>query len=328
MRKDRDPPRSTTREWAAACRRIARLSASFVAAVAAYGIAADPAAAAELPARGEVIGTLREHRVTEADTLPDIARRFDLGFVALRAANPRVDPWLPKPGTVLTLPTAHILPDGARDGIVINLPEQRLYLFRATPGTVTTFPVGTPKAGCAIPQGTTTVKRKRPNPVWTPPPSIRAEQPDLPDHVPPGPANPLGRYALDLGWPGYVIHGTNKPDGIGRRVTHGCIRLYPEDIEQLFASVPVGGRVTVVDQPVKIGWSDGALYLEAHPTLDELDRIESLGLVPRPVIDSVDSATESRIRVKAGPLANRIDWEAVREILHNRRGIPKRITKD
>ncbi len=283
--------------------------------------------AADLAVRGEIIGLAGEYIIEEQDTLLDIARRFGLGFVELRAANPTTDVWLPAAGTRLALPTAHILPDVERVGIVINLPEQRLYFFRHAPSTVLTFPLGTPKAGCPIPRGTTTVTRKRTQPTWTPPPSVRAERPDLPDHVPAGPSNPLGEYALDLGWRGFLIHGTNKPDGIGRRVTHGCIRLYPEDIERLFAAIPLGTQVTIIDQPTKLGWSDGILYLQAHPTVDELDTVESQGIVSRPDDDTACRNAKPMIRAKAGALEDRLDWDAACRALRERRGIPVRILR-
>lgn len=130
---------------------------------------------------------------------------------------------------------------------------------------------------------------------------------------------------MDLGWRGYLIHGTNKPDGIGRRVTHGCIRLYPEDIERLFAEVTVGARVKVIDQPIKLGWSDGILYLEAHGTLDELDAIELDGVVSRPDDGTACRNAEPMIRAKAGALENKLDWDAACRALHERRGIPVRI---
>lgn len=285
------------------------------------------ASAADLAVRGEIIGIAGEYIIEAQDTLLDIARRFDLGFVELRAANPTTDVWLPAAGTRLRLPTAHILPDVDRTGIVINLPEQRLYYFRRWPSSVLTFPLGTPRVGCPIPRGTTTVIRKRTQPTWTPPPSLRAERPGLPDRVPAGPSNPLGEYALDLGWRGFLIHGTNKPDGIGRRVTHGCIRLYPEDIERLFAEVPLGARVNIIDQPIKLGWSDGILYLEAHPTMDALDAIELQGVVPRR--DDGTGCQEARpmIRAKAGALEIRLDWDAACQALRERRGLPVRILK-
>jgi L,D-transpeptidase ErfK/SrfK len=300
-----------------------------VAAVVAFmlgcAVAQNHTLAADLSTRGEIIGTAGEYLIEEQDTLPDIARRFDLGFVELRAANPTIDVWLPAAGTRLKLPTAHILPDAKRIGLVVNLPEQRLYFFRRAPSTVLTFPLGTPKAGRSIPLGTTTVIRKRTQPTWTPPPSLRAERPYLPDHVPAGPSNPLGEFALDLGWRGFLIHGTNKPDGIGRRVTHGCIRLYPEDIKKLFAAVPLGAQVNVINQPIKLGWSDGMLYLEAHPTVEELDAIELLGVASRPNDSAACRQAKPLIRKKAGGMESRIDWDAACLALRERRGIPMRV---
>ena len=312
---------------AVAWRRCAYRAAVVIAFLLGCAAPQNRSSAADLPIRGEIIGTAGEYLIEEQDTLLDIARRFDLGFVELRAANPTADVWLPAAGTRLTLPTAHILPDVKRIGIIINLPEQRLYFFRRAPSTVLTFPLGTPKAGCSIPLGTTTVIRKRKQPTWTPPPSLRAERPDLPDHIPAGPSNPLGEYALDLGWRGFLIHGTNKPDGIGRRVTHGCIRLYPEDIERLFAAVPLGAQVNVIDQPIKLGWSDGALYLEAHRTVEELDAIELLGTVLHTDKGAACRAAKPMIRAKAGALENRLDWDAACRALRERRGIPVRILK-
>lgn len=315
------------RECAGRRRRARQSVAVMVVAILGCIVTQSRASAADLPVRGEIIGTAGEYLIEDQDTLLDIARRFDLGFVELRAANPTIDVWLPAAGTRLTLPTAHILPDVERIGIVINLPEQRLYFFQHASFVVLTFPLGTPRVGCPIPRGTTTIIRKRTQPTWTPPPSLRAERPGLPDHVPAGPSNPLGEYALDLGWRGFLIHGTNKPDGIGRRVTHGCIRLYPEDIEALFATVPLGVRVRVIDQPVKLGWSDGILYLEAHPTVEELDAIETLGVASGPNDGAACREAKPMIRAKAGASENRLDWDAICRALLERRGIPVRILK-
>jgi L,D-transpeptidase ErfK/SrfK len=222
----------------------------------------------------------------------------------------------------VTLPGAHLLPDARRRGIVINLADQRLYYFPKGALTVVTFPIGTPRDGTIIPIGATTVVDKRPNPTWFPPPSVRAENPDLPESVPPGPDNPLGAFALSLGWPSYVIHGTNKPDGVGRRVSRGCIRLYPESIETLYPMVPVGTWVTTVDQPVKFGMADGALYLEVHPTQAEIDEVEAGGAVESPA----PLAVETYLRAKAGKLLDRVDWPLVERTTRERRGFPVRIT--
>lgn len=271
----------------------------------------------------DLLGEAQAYELSPGETLLDVARRNDLGFVELVAANPGVDPWVPGAGVELTLPTAHLLPDAPRDGIVINLAELRLYYF-APEGPVATFPLGTGKAGRETPLGETRVVAKRANPTWVPPPSIRAERPHLPAAVPPGPNNPLGAFALDLGWDQYVIHGTNKPFGIGRRVSHGCIRLYPEDIARLFEEVSIGARVTVVDQPVKIGWSGRDLYLEVHPTQSQTDEIEKgRRPTPEPVAD-----LKALVGRAAGSEAHRVDWDAVRRAARERSGVPVQITRD
>jgi L,D-transpeptidase ErfK/SrfK len=282
------------------------------------------APAAEYAVRGDLAGAVRHHVVRPEDTLLDIAQQEEVGFVELRAANPDIDPWAPGDGAPVTLPTAFILPAAARDGIVINLPEQRLYFFRDGPTTVVTYPVGIPTDIAMIPLGRTIVARKRTNPTWFPPPSLRKSRPELPTSVPPGPDNPLGRFAISLAWPNFVIHGTNKPDGVGRRVSNGCIRLYPKNIETLYGAVKIGTPVSVVDQPVKVGWSDGALYLEVHPTQSEADRVESHGRLA----DPVPLYTDGLILAVAGHRADRVDWEQVGRAVRERRGIPVRITRE
>lgn len=283
---------------------------------------------AAAPARaafdGDVIGETRHYTIDGEDTLIEVARRFDLGYVELIAANPGVDPWVPDPGQSVVLPSAHVLPNAPREGIVINLAELRLYYFPADGSAPRTHPIGIGQEGWETPLGRTTIARKQADPSWYPPASIRAERPELPAVVPPGPNNPLGRYALYLGWPAYLIHGTNKPYGVGRRVSHGCIRLYPEDIERLFAAVPIGTPVTVVDQPVKAGWRQGQLYLEVHPTQREAIDVEIDGRLaardhlPDPI---------GTIVAAAGEETARLDWEAIRGALYERSGVPVRITK-
>lgn len=279
--------------------------------------------AADLPVHGDLIGEIGIHVAGPEDVLHDVARRHDLGFVELRAANPSVDPWFPGDGASVTLPTAHLLPNTGRRGIVINFADQRLYYFRRDKGTVTSFPVGIAVRKGDARLGTTEIVDKHANPTWYPPASVRAEEPDLPESVPPGPDNPLGAFALYLGWEHYLIHGTNKPDGVGRRVSHGCIRMYPEDIQALYARAAIGTPITFVDQPIKVGWSDGALYLEAHPTQDEVDEVELDGKVSDP------SPLDARplILAKAAGFDDRIDWPLVERTVRERRGIPVRITR-
>ena len=296
---------------------LIRLSAAF-----GIGAACLAAGAPVAGATGDLIGEQRIHRTVHEDTLLAVARQYGLGFIEMLAANPGIDPWLPGAGTSVVLPTAHLLPDAARDGIVINLATQRLYYFGGRTDAVLTFPIGIGRLGRETPLGATYVAGKRERPTWIPPASIRTEHPDLPAAVPPGPANPLGMFALDLGWSGYVIHGTNKPYGIGRRVSHGCIRLYPEHIARLFERVETGTPVTIVDQPVKLGWSGGALYLEVHPTQAQGDELEAQGRFrPRPISDIV-----ARVKSVTGVETDRVDWAGVSRVARERRGIPVRIT--
>jgi L,D-transpeptidase ErfK/SrfK len=278
-----------------------------------------PVDAAPADARNDLIGRNRLHIVRPGDTLVDIAVAYRVGFVELAAANPAVDRWLPRPGTEVVIPQEHILPAAPRRGIVINLAELRLYHF-GRDGEVASMPIGIGSEGLETPDGETTITGKRKNPTWWPPPSIRAEKPELPKAVPPGPDNPLGDYALELGWPLYRIHGTNLPYGVGRRVSHGCIRMYPADIETVFNSVRIGTPVTVVDQPVKVGWQEGRLFLEAHPTQRQADEIEAgRSLADWPPTDPIEA-----IRAGVGDAAGyvRIDWTEVRRIAEAREGVP------
>lgn len=282
------------------------------------------ASSAPAAAAGDLVGEIRRYEIGVKDTFVEIARRFDVGYVELVAANPGVDPWVPDDAGSIVLPTAHVLPNAPREGVVINLAELRLYYFPADGAPPRSHPIGIGQEGWETPLGRTTVLRKQANPSWFPPASIRKERPELPAVVPPGPNNPLGQYALYLGWPAYLVHGTNRPYGVGRRVSHGCIRLYPEDIERLFAEISVGTPVTVVDQPVKAGWSDGELYLEVHPTqrdsleLEEKGRLSARDHLPDPI---------GTIVAAAGEAAARLDWEAIRRALFERTGLPVRITR-
>jgi len=273
--------------------------------------------------RGDIIGSVRTHTVDSDDTLVGLARPNNVGFVELMAANPGVDPWLPKVGSDLTVPTSFLLPPGQRVGIIINLPEQRLYYFPKD-GIPATYPIGVGREGYDTPLGKTKVTRKRESPNWYPPRSARRDDPTLGKVVPPGPENPLGTHALYLGWPEYLIHGTNEPGGIGRRVSRGCIRLYPEDIVKLYDTVPKNTPVQVISAPVKVGWSEDELFIEVHPTLEQADAIEETGrltLKPAP-------GAHDLIVAAAGSEAGRIDWAKVDIELVARRGVPVRVTVD
>lgn len=256
------------------------------------------------------------------DTLIDIARLHGLGFDEIRHANPTVDAWLPGDGTQVVLPTRNILPDTPRDGIVINVAEMRLYYFPGArvgePPQVVTYPVSIGRGEWQTPLITTKIISKVKDPTWYPPESVRKEHAadgdPLPKAVPPGPKNPLGGYAMRLGIPSYLIHGTNKPYGIGMQVTHGCIRLYPEEIEALFDAVPVGTPVRIVNQSYKAGWHQGELYLEVHaPLADGSDVVPAQNLTP--VVAQVIAATENRPGYE-------VDWDKVRTIVSEQAGMP------
>ncbi|MGW8311306.1 MAG: L,D-transpeptidase family protein [Thiogranum sp.] len=258
----------------------------------------------------DLVGENRRVAARHEDTLLDIARRFDLGQDEIVLANDAVDRWLPKEGAEVLLPTRYILPDAERKGLVLNVAEMRLYYFPPSvpgePYVVQTYPVSVGRMDWSTPQGTTRIVAKTRNPDWHPPESIRKEAEargdPLPEVIPSGPNNPLGNYAMRLGLPGYLIHSTNKPYGVGMRVTHGCLRMYPEDIEQLFPGVAVGTPVQIVNQPVKLGWLADTLFVEIHPPLDE-DRADTdLSVL---TMDLVNAQWERRPFVLDGAALNR-----------------------
>jgi L,D-transpeptidase ErfK/SrfK len=300
---------------------LARGGAAIVAAAA---LAATPAAASEYPlAPGQtVIGDLGRHAVQHGEVFPDIARRFDVGYTALAAANPDIDPWVPKAGQTVTIPSAYILPDAPHRGIVINLAQWRLFYFPPGGGSVVTYPLGLGVIGQKTPLGETRVVRKQANPAWYPPASIRAEHAaegdTLPAVVPPGPDNPLGLFALYLGWTNYRIHGTNKPDGVGRNVSHGCIRLYPNDIESLFHVVRVGTPVRVVSAPATAGWAGDRLYVQVYPSQHQTDEIDT----ERRVSDDPATGVRAVVQAAAGQFADQVDWNAVATAAAERTGVP------
>jgi L,D-transpeptidase ErfK/SrfK len=205
-----------------------------------------------------------------------VARSFNLGQTEIVTLNPKLDRWLIKKGTVVRLPNRRILPDTPHEGITLNIAEYRMYYYPANqPGIVKSYAHGIGRQDWKTPLGKTSVAKKVKDPSWHPPESIRREHAangdPLPVIVPPGPNNPLGAYALHLALPGeYRIHGTDvdKIYGIGMQITHGCVRMYPEDIETLYNSVPIGTAVYIVKQPIKVGWLNNTLYIEAHPDLE------------------------------------------------------------
>lgn len=266
---------------------------------------------------GEEASTVSQYE----DTMPDIARRYGLGYEEILAANPGADPWLPGAGLDIALPTRHILPAVPQEGVVVNLPEHRLYYFpkarAGQPAQVISHPISVGQMDWETPLGVTTVVAKVRKPTWYPPQSIRdqhaREGTPLPASVPPGPDNPLGDYALRLGIPGgaYLIHGTNKPVGVGMQITHGCIRMYPEDIESLFRRVEVGTPVRIVNQAVKTGWDGDVLYLEVHPPLEtSASRPMDLTELTRVLV----AATRER--------TVRVNWQLAERVLLDARGLP------
>ncbi len=223
-----------------------------------------------IPLDSSVVGEPTWHTVQPKETLLDIARYYDLGYNQIVLANPGIDPWLPPVGKQVLIPSSYVLPL-YRAGIVVNLVEMRLYFFRCEAGkqVVYTAPIGVGTEGKLTKLGVYTIIRKVKDPFWHVPESIHKEDPSLPEVIPPGPSNPLGNYALYLSRESYAIHGTNKPWGIGRRVSHGCIRLYPEDIKSLFPLVPVGTPVFIIYQPYKVGLRGRKIYLQAFPDFEK-----------------------------------------------------------
>ncbi len=274
-------------------------------------------------------GGLREtanYTTAYEDTLLDLARQFKLGYVEMVAANPGTDPWVPGEGTDVVLPTVHLMPDlgGEKpEGIVINLADMRLYFFEKGSVAPRSFPIGIGRDGLNTPTGVTKVVRKRKDPSWHPTVRMRKEDPELPEVVPAGPDNPLGTRAMYLGWSEYLIHGTNQPWGVGRRVSSGCVRMYPEDVETLFGLVDVETKVTVIDQPIKLGWIGGDLFMEAHPTQEQSDQLEAKGHFE----PELDSGIVEQILTVVAEKRGRLDWGEIRSIAIERRGYPIQITR-
>ena len=300
----------------------------------------------ELPPEGyDVVGAVATVTAREEDTLIDIARRNGLGYHDIVRANRDVNIWVPGEGTEVVLPTRYVLPSGARSGIVLNLAEYRLYYFPkpvdGEPAYVMTYPISIGRMDWETPLGITSVISKVVNPSWYPPKSVRDEHAadgrPLPRIVPPGPKNPLGKYAMRLGLPGYLIHSTNRPAGVGMRVTHGCIRMFPEDIEYLFPNVDVDTPVRIINEPVKIGWFGDELVMEVHPVLESSVSNGEEELVAADI--DVDTGSDEEVEhdiVRKEPLtyvteqfiavtgerAGQLDWDEVEDLIDRSDGIP------
>lgn len=281
------------------------------------------------PADVDLIGQIQVIQALHEDTLLDIARRYHLGHDEIILANPDVDRWLPGEGRSVTLPTRYIIPVAERKGIVLNVPEMRIYNFlpakKGEAPVVKTYPVSVGRMDWSTPLGKATITAKVKDPVWRPPASIRAEAAAqgeiLPEVVPAGPKNPLGQYAMRLSVPGYLIHGTDKPWGIGMRVTHGCLRLYPEDSETVFHEVSVGTQVQIVNQPVKVGWISGVLYMEVHPPLDEdIARKNTLMNIALDVLES--ALIKRRIAVSGSAIKQAVEEQTGMPVPISRNAVP------
>ena len=271
----------------------------------------------DLPAEGDdVVGQSFRLTTHYEDTFSDIARIYDIGYRQMVAANPEVDPWLPGEESEIVVPQQYILPPGPREGIVINLAELRLYYYPKERPVVITYPIGIGREGWSTPTGETKVIGKKEGPSWKVPESILKEHEEdgdpLPEVVPPGPDNPLGTHAIYLGMSGYLLHGTNKPFGVGMRVSHGCIRLYPENIKQFFHEVETGIPVRIIDKPYKAGWLDGELYVQVHPPLVEY--VEENGHNQTELINAVISKLSEDTR--------RPDWKQLKVYADQQTGLP------
>jgi len=273
----------------------------------------------------DIVGELQVVRAQEKDTLADFARNYGLGYDEIVDANPGVNAWRLGKGTKVILPTQYVLPDAPREGVVINLASLRLFYYPKPEGDgprdVITHPVGIGREGFRTPQGEFRITQKIENPAWRPTASVRREHAAMGDPLPAivkaGPDNPLGAYAMGLSIPKYFIHGTNKPYGVGMRVSHGCIRLYPEDIAALYPDIPVGTPVRIVNQPYLAGWRDGQLYLEAHQPLTEEAKRWKGSLEPM----------EKAVSKKAGDRQDTVEWDRAQKVAQAGTGIPFSISK-
>lgn len=272
-----------------------------------------------------LVGELQYIEAKYEDTLLILGRRYSIGYEEMLAANPGVNPWLPGEGTRILIPSRYVLPDAPRVGIVVNLPEHRLYYFPPVkPGeqpTVQTYPVSTGKVDRKTPMGLTKIVDKRANPIWYPTESIRSEHAargePLPKWVPAGPDNPLGEFAMRLGFGDgtFLIHGTNKPAAVGMEVTHGCIRMFPEDIEQFFKVVPVQTPVRIVYQTAKMGWGEDGLYMQTYKVPDAIENSANEGLT---------SITRALVAATQSKSAN-INWEEAERVFNTGSGVPMKV---
>ncbi len=297
----------------------------------------------EMPPDGnDVVGALTVVASRADDTLLDIARRHGLGYEDIVRANPDVDTWLPGEGTEVLLPTRYVLPPGPRQGVILNLAEYRMYYFPepkdGEQAVVMTYPMSIGRMDWETPLGLARVVSKVRNPTWYPPQSVRAEHAadgnPLPRVVPPGPKNPLGEFAMRLSIPGYLIHSTNRPAGVGMRVTHGCIRMFPEDIRFLFEQISLETTVRIINEPVKVGWHGDELVMEVHRALDEVPIETDSGEITNEVLPEdadqhqerdVLTALTIQFVAATNSRAGELDWQRAEELLDRADGIPVQV---
>jgi L,D-transpeptidase ErfK/SrfK len=285
------------------------------------------------PEDGDLVGYVQKTTVGKDDTLPDIARRFDVGYEEILLANPGVDPWLPGVGREVVVPTQFVLPAAPHDGVVVNVAAMRIFYYpphkKGEPQLVYTHPIGIGRVGWKTPEGTTRIVAREKDPVWVVPESVRKEHAEdgdmLPAVVKAGPDNPLGQYAFRLSWPSYLIHGTNKPYGVGMRSSHGCMRLYPEDIAVFFELIPIGTKVTVVNQPYAFGWRDGTLYMQAYAVMEDDSRNWDKNR-KRLLANLMNPKQRQKIGQRIEGADNDVDWQRIGDLAHSPRAVPVPVT--
>src|SRR6202167_4528532 len=285
----------------------------------------------EVDSGSDIVGYVQKTTVGKEDTMPDIARRFDVGYEEILTANPGVDPWLPGVGREVVVPTQFILPAAPHEGVVVNVAAMRIFYYpphkKGEPQIVYTHPIGIGRVGWKTPEGTTKSVAREKDPVWGVAGAGGKEDagdgPMLPALVPAGPDNPLGQYAFRLSWPSYLIHGTNKPYGVGMRSSHGCMRLYPEDIAVFYDLIPIGTKVTVVNQPYLFGWRDSTLYLQAYAVMEDDSRDWNKN---RKAL--LAKLLNPKLQKKITDHDNEIDWQRVGDLAHTPRAVPVPITGD
>ncbi len=297
-------------------------------------LASDRITRFELPSSSDnLVGNLAYIKVSSADTFSDLANQFGIGFDALKYANPTVDPWLPKDDDTVVIPRLYILPDAPYEGIIINIPEKKLYYFPEVSTqqkpVVEIYAVSVGRQEWNTPITKTKVTGRLKDPVWYPPKSLRDEHlangEIYPRIVPPGESNPLGQYLLQLDIPTYFIHGTNNRFGIGMQVTRGCVRMYPEDIESIFSRVTRGAPVAIINKAYKIGWLDKVIYLEINPLpeINAQQTTEAMEHFPKDR-EAVLELIQSRLGLQ-NKSELMLDWEKIDKVLAETTGLPTAI---